>query len=66
MCRVKVRDLMYLPRIRWMAAESDQGQFRHPEKGMVVTVPGRHGKDVPLGSLRAILRSAGLEEKKEG
>jgi predicted RNA binding protein YcfA (HicA-like mRNA interferase family) len=34
---------------------------------MVVTVPGLPGKDVPLGTLKAILRSAGLEEaKKDG
>lgn len=33
---------------------------------MVVTVPGHPGKDLPVGTLKAILRSAGLdiEEKK--
>jgi len=30
---------------------------------MVVTVPGQLGKDVPVGTLRSILRSAGLEKK---
>jgi predicted RNA binding protein YcfA (HicA-like mRNA interferase family) len=40
-------------------------QFRHPEKGMVVTVPGKLGKDVPIGTLKAILRSAGLEAIEE-
>jgi predicted RNA binding protein YcfA (HicA-like mRNA interferase family) len=40
-------------------------QFRHPAKGMVVTVPGQLGKDLPLGTLRAILRSAGLEGETE-
>jgi predicted RNA binding protein YcfA (HicA-like mRNA interferase family) len=30
---------------------------------MVVTVPGQLGKDVPTGTLKAILRSAGLEGK---
>jgi len=30
---------------------------------MVVTVPGQPGKDVPVGTLKAILRSAGLEGK---
>jgi predicted RNA binding protein YcfA (HicA-like mRNA interferase family) len=29
---------------------------------MVVTVPGQPGKDVPVGTLKAILRSAGLKQ----
>jgi predicted RNA binding protein YcfA (HicA-like mRNA interferase family) len=33
---------------------------------MVVTVPGQLGKDVPVGTLKAILRSAGLKRKEEG
>jgi predicted RNA binding protein YcfA (HicA-like mRNA interferase family) len=33
-------------------------------KGSHRTVPGQIGKGVPLGALRAVLRSAGLEEKK--
>ena len=40
-------------------------QFLHPEKGMVVTVPGQLGKDVPIGTLKAILRSSGLEGKED-
>src|ERR1700738_1022020 len=32
---------------------------------MVVTVPGHPGKDIPIGTLKAILRSAVLEEKEE-
>jgi predicted RNA binding protein YcfA (HicA-like mRNA interferase family) len=40
-------------------------QFRHPGKGMVVTVPGKLGKDVPIGTLKAILRSSGLEGLEE-
>ncbi|MGP0074485.1 MAG: type II toxin-antitoxin system HicA family toxin [Bryobacteraceae bacterium] len=40
-------------------------QFRHPGKRMVITVPGQLGKDVPAGTLRAILRSAGLEKTEE-
>ena len=41
-------------------------QYRHPEKGMFVTVAGHPGKDVPVGTLKAILRSANLEEKEKG
>jgi predicted RNA binding protein YcfA (HicA-like mRNA interferase family) len=28
-------------------------------------VPGQLGKDVPIGTLKAILRSAGLQQKQE-
>jgi predicted RNA binding protein YcfA (HicA-like mRNA interferase family) len=40
-------------------------QFKHPTRGMVVTVPGQLGKDVPVGTLKAILRSSGLDLRKE-
>jgi len=33
-------------------------------KGMVVTVAGHPSQDVPIGTLKAILKSAGLEPKK--
>jgi predicted RNA binding protein YcfA (HicA-like mRNA interferase family) len=45
---------------RLKATKGSHRQFRHPQKGMVVTVPGQFGRDVPVGTL-AILRSAGLE-----
>jgi predicted RNA binding protein YcfA (HicA-like mRNA interferase family) len=32
---------------------------------MVVTVPGHPGKDVPIGTLKSILKSAELEEDEE-
>jgi predicted RNA binding protein YcfA (HicA-like mRNA interferase family) len=65
---VKVRDLIRLLESAGWRLRTTRGshrQFRHPEKGMVVTVPGQLGKDVPLGTLRAVLRSAGLEGTKE-
>ena len=65
---MKVRDLIYLLESAGWRLKTTKGshrQFRHPKKGMVVTVAGQHGKDVPVGTLRAILRSAGLEEGKE-
>jgi predicted RNA binding protein YcfA (HicA-like mRNA interferase family) len=46
---------------RLRATKGSHRQFRHPENGMVVTVPGQFGKDVPVGTLKAILKSAGLE-----
>jgi predicted RNA binding protein YcfA (HicA-like mRNA interferase family) len=36
-----------------------------PKKGIVVTEPGHPGKDVPIGTLKAILCSAGLEGKEK-
>jgi predicted RNA binding protein YcfA (HicA-like mRNA interferase family) len=50
---------------RLKATKGSHRQFLHPQNGMVVTVAGQPGKDVPLGTLRAILRSAGLERKSD-
>ena len=64
--KVKVRDLIYrLESAGWRlkATRGSHRQYLHPQKGMVVTVPGQLGKDVPMGTLEAILRSAGLEGK---
>jgi predicted RNA binding protein YcfA (HicA-like mRNA interferase family) len=65
---MKVRDLIHMLESagwRLKASRGSHRQFRHPTKGMVVTVPGQPGKDVPVGTLKAILRSAGLEKKEE-
>jgi predicted RNA binding protein YcfA (HicA-like mRNA interferase family) len=65
---VKVRDLIHMLESagwRLKATKGSHRQFLHPQKGMVVTVPGQAGKDVPAGTLKAILRSAGLEGKEE-
>ena len=69
MLKVKVRDLVRLLESDGWRLKSTRGshrQFLHPNKGMVVTVPGQSGKDVPIGTLRAILRSAGLDAKGRG
>ncbi|MBL8229493.1 MAG: type II toxin-antitoxin system HicA family toxin [Bryobacterales bacterium] len=42
--------------------ESTRRQFKHPHKLSVVTVAGHRAKDVPIGTLRAILKAADLEE----
>jgi predicted RNA binding protein YcfA (HicA-like mRNA interferase family) len=65
---VKVRDLIHLLESsgwRLKATKGSHRQFLHPQKGMVVTVPGHPGKDVPVGTLKAILRSADLEKKED-
>ena len=63
---MKVRDLIHLLESTGWRLKTTRGshrQFLHPQKGMVVTVAGQPGKDVPVGTLKAILRSAGLERK---
>ena len=65
---MKVRDLIHLLESTGWRLKTTKGshrQFLHPKKGMVVTVPGQPGKDEPVGTLKAILRSAGLERKEE-
>ena len=39
--------------------------FRHPTKKGVVTIPGggKLGRDVPPGTLKSVLRQAGLERE---
>ena len=65
---VKVRDLIVrLEAAGWQLkrVKGSHRQFRHPNRGGVVTVAGHPGKDVPAGTLKAILRGAGLEEKEK-
>jgi len=65
---VKVRDVIHLLESngwRLKATKGSHRQFLHPKRGMVVTVAGQLGKDVPAGTLKAILRSAGLERKSD-
>ena len=37
--------------------------YKHDTKPNVVTVPGNSGDDVPIGTMKAILRAAELEGK---
>lgn len=36
-------------------------QFKHERPDLLVTVPGNEGKEVPVGTLKAILKAAGLD-----
>jgi len=38
--------------------------FKHSTRPNVVMIPGHAGDDVPVGTMKSILRAAGLEEKK--
>ena len=48
------------------SARYDRGshrQFAHRDKAGVLTVSGNAGRDVPPGTLNAILKAAGLREQ---
>lgn len=40
-------------------------QFKHPEKAGTVTVSGNLGVDMPIGTLKSVLRQAQLEEEED-
>lgn len=64
---VKVRDLIRLIESdgwKHVRTTGSHRHFKHSAKPHVVTVPGSPGDDIPVGTLQAILRSAGWEEKK--
>ena len=61
---MKVRELIQLLKQNdWTEARTSGGHriFKHREKGGILVV-SVHSGDVPRGTLRAILRQAGLEE----
>ncbi len=65
--RVKVRDLIRLvERDGWkhVRTTGSHRHFKHPSKPNVLTVPGHLGDDLPKGTLRSILKAAGLEVTK--
>lgn len=64
---VKVRDLIRLLESdgwKHVRTTGSHRHFKHPTKPNVVTVPGNPGHDIPIGTLKAILKSAALEEKR--
>lgn len=44
-----------------VAQKGSHRQFKHSLKPGKVTVPGKMSDDLPLGTLKSILRQAGLE-----
>jgi len=67
MAAVKVRDLIRLIQAdgwQHVRTTGSHRHFKHATKPNVVTVPGNPGDDVPIGTWKAILRAASLEEKK--
>jgi predicted RNA binding protein YcfA (HicA-like mRNA interferase family) len=64
---VKVRDL--IRRIesdgwRHVRTTGSHRHFKHATKPNVVTVPGHPGDDVPVGTLKSVLKATGVEAKK--
>jgi predicted RNA binding protein YcfA (HicA-like mRNA interferase family) len=62
---LKVRDLIrQLEDDGWRLARTrgSHRQFKHASKIGVVTVAGQAGIDVPVGTLNAILKQAGLKK----
>ncbi len=55
--RMLERDGWYQVRMR-----GSHRQFKHPAKRELITVPGRLGDDLAIGTLNSILKKAGLKE----
>ena len=62
---VKVRDVIEANGWRLRATRGSHRQYLHPQKGQVVTVAGHLNRDIPIGTLKAIFRSAALDANKE-
>jgi len=62
---MKVRDVVrQLEADDWrlVRQKGSHRSFRHPRKPMVVTVPGNWNDDLPVGTLKSILRKAELKD----
>jgi predicted RNA binding protein YcfA (HicA-like mRNA interferase family) len=62
---VKVRDVIRLMEHDGWVLSRTRGshrQYKHPTKPGLVTIPGKPGRDLPVGLQRSILRQAGLLE----
>ena len=55
--RMLERDGWYQVRMR-----GSHRQFKHAAKRELITVPGRLGDDLAIGTLNSILKKAGLKE----
>ncbi|HEY6802868.1 MAG TPA: type II toxin-antitoxin system HicA family toxin [Pyrinomonadaceae bacterium] len=61
---MKVRDLIKLiENDGWylVRTKGSHHQYKHPNKQGLVTVPGRGGDDLAVGTLNNILKQAGLK-----
>lgn len=61
---MKVRDIIRLiEQDGWYLAQTrgNDRQYKHPTKSGLVTVPGKPGDDLAVGTLDSILKQAGLK-----
>jgi predicted RNA binding protein YcfA (HicA-like mRNA interferase family) len=61
---MKVRDVIkQIEEDGWIPIRTrgDHRQFKHPMKTGKVTITGQLGKDVPVGTLKSILKQAQIE-----
>ena len=64
---MKVRDVIRMIENdgwRHVRTNGSHRHYKHPSKPNVVTIPGHPGDDLPAGTLKSILKAAGLELKK--
>jgi len=47
---------------RYLRTTGSHAQYKHDVKPGLVTIPGKPGKDVPIGTLKSILKQSGLEQ----
>jgi predicted RNA binding protein YcfA (HicA-like mRNA interferase family) len=63
---VKVRDVIRLIEAdgwKHVRTTGSHRHYKHESKPNVVTVPGHPGDDVPTGTLKSVLKAAGLEKR---
>jgi len=61
---LKVREVIrLLERNGWvkMRSRGSHRQFKHPNQSLLITVPGNPGQELAPGTLKGILRRAGLK-----
>jgi predicted RNA binding protein YcfA (HicA-like mRNA interferase family) len=61
---LKVREVIrLLEKGGWveMRSKGSHRQFRHPNRAVVITVPGNEGRELAPGTLNGILKKAGLK-----
>jgi predicted RNA binding protein YcfA (HicA-like mRNA interferase family) len=62
---MKVRDVVkLLEEVGWrhVRTKGSHRQFKHADNAMLVTVAGKLGTEIPRGTLKQILRQAGIEQ----
>jgi predicted RNA binding protein YcfA (HicA-like mRNA interferase family) len=62
---VKTRDLTRLLHADGWRIDRIRGShhhYKHPTKPGIVTISAKKGRDVPVGTLRSILRQAGIDQ----